>query len=498
MKKSIILLYILSCFNIVYSSSVISNINRFELSKKYLNSVATKISVSPPFLSLPGQIFECDLPLNFFKQEQALSFDLKFSTALEVQDKKAVFGVFDAIGQYKTPWLNARVRLNAYNLNSSTEYDFQEIEVERFISDRSAPITGMSEKDFIMPEAFLTFMYQNLQLGFGRKRLRWGPGFKGTLLHSGHTHAPFYFYHFKLDLADRIRMSAYLSGYDDEISFDRDDFSMDRVPGKLAMLSENPDQQIPTRYGAAHRVDVKFNKHFQLGIYEKVSFYGSQDLVRYANPLQMYYVGQRGGDNAPNLLGGFDFNLIFYPLRIYGEFLNDDITNFDTTGNPSKYALQLGGSWFFGDGILSEIGLEYTHVSYYTYGHYSVLNRHTFWGESLGWPWGNDQDLFHARALFRFRPDIIARVEANYWLLGEGTVYDSWHEDGRPNYDDKPYFPEDPNRIWSFILSATYLPRDWISLNMYYRPWVKNKELNHSFHTYLTIGLPWNLNYSLD
>ena len=491
-------LFLFGIIATVYSSSSISNINRYELSQDYLDSVQNSIREIPPFLSLPDQFIEHDLPINFSRQDQKLSFDVNFLTAIEMQDRRAGFGVADALGQFTTPWLRARVRLNAYNLNTSTDYDFQEIEFERFFSGRKAPITGIFETDFIMPEAYLTFIYQNLQLGFGREKLRWGPGYKGTLLHSGHTHAPFYFYHFKLDLADIIRISAYLSGYDDETSFDRDEFNMDRVPEQLAALAENTDRSIPTRYGAAHRLDVRFNKHFQLGIYEKVLFYGSQDLVRYANPLQMYYVGQRGGENAPNLLGGLDFNLVFYPLRIYGELLNDDITNFDTTGNPSKYAWQLGAEWYFDGTVLRQIGVEYTHVSYYTYGHYSVLNRHTYWNESIGWPWGNDQDLFHARALLRFRPNLYAKIEANYWLMGEGTIFDSWHEDGRPNFDDKSYFPENPDRILSFILSASYSPSDWVSLNVYYRPWWKNREFSQGFHTYLTVGLPWSLNYGLD
>ena len=496
---SLIAILLVLLFSLAHSSPAISPLNRFELSQEYIDSIHSTIEHDPLFLSLPN-IFEGDnsLPLNFKHQDQTLSFGVNFITAFENQQKAAGFGVLDAVGQYETSWLFAKVRLNGYGakgypqtLFDEPKEEFQEIAYERFFSGHRSPIRTGPEVDFTLPEAYMYFNYKNLQLGLGREKLRWGPGYKGTLLHSGYAHAPFYFYHFKLNMADRIHMSAYLCGYDDENAFGKTDFTKDKVP---AMLQESP---LPARYGAAHRLDIKFNKHFQLGIYEKVNFFGSQELIRYANPFQIYYLGLHTGNNYPNKMGGIDFNLVFHPLRIYGELLNDDITNFDTVGNPSKYGLQLGASWYFDNDILKEIGIEYTHITYYMYGHYTILNRHTYWNQSMGWPWGNDQDLFHARALFQFRPDLHAKVEANYWLMGQGKISDDWYEDGRPNFDDKPYFPENPDKILSLIFSANYSPLKWADFNVYYRPWWKNGDFNQGFHAFMRVGIPGRVEYEL-
>ena len=97
-----------------------------------------------------------------------------------------------------------------------------------------------------------------------------------------------------------------------------------------------------------------------------------------------------------------DFNVIIDRFRVYGEFINDDITVFKRSGNPNKYAYQLGGI-YYGRGKLVQTGIEYTHVAPYVYSHSRVLSRHSHWGESMGWPWGNDQDLFNAHAVFLFR-----------------------------------------------------------------------------------------------
>ena len=493
-----ITLLLLLLFSVSFSA--LSPLNRYELSSCYIDSIHSTIEHAPPFLSLPNAFKRNDsLPLNFQNHDQTLSFDINFITAYENQQKSTGFGVIDAAGQFEAPWLFARVSVNAYGAQGypqtrfdEPKEDFQEIAYERFFSGRRSPIRGGPEIDFTLPEAYLRFIYRNLHLGFGREKLRWGPGHKGTLLHSGYAHSPFYFYHFKLNMADRIHMSAYLCGYDDENAFRNSDFTEGKVP---SILQQRP---LPPRYGAAHRLDIKFNKHFQLGIYEKVNFFGSQDLIRYANPFQIYYLGLHSGNNYPNKLGGIDFNIIFHPLRIYGEFLNDDITSFDTVGNPSKYGLQLGACWYFNNDILREIGFEYTHLTYYIYGHYTILNRHTFWNQSMGWPWGNDQDLFHARALFRIRPDLRAKIEANYWLMGKGKISDDWYIDGMPNFDDKPYFPENADHILSFILSAQYTPLDWLDLNMYWRPWWKNGRFSQGFHLYLKTGLPFGRSYRLE
>lgn len=190
-KKINVIVYIFILLNVVqsFSSPAQTIQNRYEISQKHYEYIISTLEHDPQFLSLPYS-FDAglDLPITFKKQHQSLSFDAHFISAFEKQEKSIGFCALHATGQYRTPWLNARVRLLGYSTASSTADFFQEIAFERFVYDQSAPITGMFETNFIMLEAHLAFIYQNLQLGFGRDKLRWGPGYKGTLLHSGHTH----------------------------------------------------------------------------------------------------------------------------------------------------------------------------------------------------------------------------------------------------------------------------------------------------------------------
>ncbi|MBD3420579.1 MAG: hypothetical protein GF398_10725 [Chitinivibrionales bacterium] len=117
----------------------------------------------------------------------------------------------------------------------------------------------------------------------------------------------------------------------------------------------------------------------------------------------------------------------------------------------------------------------------------------------MGWPWGNDQDVFHAHAIFEFRDNLYSKFEANYWLKGKGSLKDDWYADGRPDLDHAPYWPEDPDKIISFILAAQYRPWYWMTWDIYLRPAWVNLKPDHSMHVFLRLDIPgrWEVDLGL-
>ena len=81
--------------------------------------------------------------------------------------------------------------------------------------------------------------------------------------------------------------------------------------------------------------------------------------------------------------------------------------------------------------------------------------------------------------------------------MGQGKISDGWHDDGKSNFDDKPYLPENPGKILSLIFSASYSPLTWADFNVYYRPWWKNGDFRQGVHVFMRLGVPGKINYNL-
>jgi hypothetical protein len=287
-------------------------------------------------------------------------------------------------------------------------------------------------------------------------------------------------------------MSSFLCGYEDESIYAPEIENWDTL--RVKNSPENM-KQFPPRYGAGQRLDIRIGQHVQVGVYELAGFYGANDLNRFANPLQVYYLSnQSSGTDHANLSAGADINVIVPPFRLYAEFLDDDLTMFEDAGNPNKYAYQLGMAYYGKTGLI-ETGFEYTHVARYVYGHSSALNRHAHWYRSMGWPWGNELDLFHAHSIFRIIPQLHGRLEFNYWLLGSGRITDDWYIDGSPDLDNAPYWPRGPERIVSIVLGAEYKPWYWLGLTASVRPsWVDGKQRFSAFgNLFADIPVVWKI-----
>jgi hypothetical protein len=477
MKKRIIIeiTLIIYAYCTIAFANPFSRTNRYALSYDYYSRIANLILTD----SIPMLSAEADRhvePIHSFfvlhNNYQSISAIGTFLGAFNSFGHDAIgFGAFGGAVNYNSRFLEGKADFNIYSTDVLKLNEFTMIDYERLISnDKKEYVSGMPKTGFNLPEAYLKFKYESIEVLTGRKKLRWGPGYKGTLGLSGTTISPLYLYHFKLKFAEFLHLSAFCSGLDDDKLF--------------------PSDNMDARYFAGQRIDWKINDHIQFGLFEMCDFSGQKDFIRYVNPLQIYVFSQFNGPESANLIGGLDLNVIFKPFRFYCELLDDDITIFEKAGNPNKFGYQIGAVHY---GLMPcyQIGIEYNHISKYVYGNsYSSKIQHAFWAESVGWPWGNDQDLFTIYALLKPHAKVDAKIEVNYWIKGDGTIDDDWVKDGSPDLDRVPYWPQNSRHILNAILSMRYQPWYWLTADFTVCPMLVDKKGSVSIGLYLLADIP--------
>lgn len=499
LQKIVICFFTIFCFYSFGTENLsrFSNLNRFDLSTEAVLQNRTAILDSAhsfwfsntPNLSVDRYAFKLKA------KEQMLGINIGAIAGYEQYKTYNLFAALRGSVAYSCPFLKAYISADVYTTQDRLNNPVQDIEFERFIKkDFNKPIEGSFDFRFNLPEAYLEASYKFIKLATGKMKLRWGPGYKGTLGLSGANYSPFYLYNLNLNFGNIIGATAFLCGYDDESIYSKELNYNDKTTVKSTKIDVKSN--FP-RYGAGQRLDIRIGRHIQIGIYELVDFFGSNELVRFANPLQVYYLSnESSGTNNSNLLGGMDFNVIVNRFRFYGEILNDDVTVFEDAGNPNKYAFQLGTT-FYGKDPLIQTGFEYTHVARYVYAHSRILSRHSFWGESMGWPWGNDMDLFNLHAVFNLPYNIKGRTELNYWIKGEGGIERDWYDDKKPDLDHAPYWPQNSRKIISAILAAEYSPFPWMTFNFYYEPAWEKGNMTNGVYSYLQLGIPGNREFRI-
>jgi hypothetical protein len=481
----------------VYSqdAGLFSPVNRFGLSYEYSDSLRAAVlsDSSTIFFSRP-----CDMRFprlagpagNVVFDENGMRAGAAFNAVaggIAADDDGISFGAINGHLTLASEHLDANIELSVFTAERlawlasgfPVENDY-----ERFMAGTERPIAGAMDFRFGVKEAYLTGKFKTLDVSAGKMKLRWGPGYKGTLGLSGTNYAPFYFYHINLGLGTFLKLSSFLAGYDDE-----DRFAGEVSPSDSLIVTANGRNisALPARYGAGQRIDVRLGRHVQLGLYELADFFGSGDLTRFANPLQFYYtVNSASGTNNANIMGGVDINVVFSPWRFYGEVLNDDVTMFEDAGNPDKYAFQVGAQCF-PKGYVTQAGIEYTHVTRYTYGHYTMLSRHTLWDEPLGWPWGNDGEWVTGHAVFNLSHRVRSKIEAGLWLKGSGELTDDWYADNMPDLDDAPFWTVSPDRAVTLSVSARYCFKEWLSVDCTLRPMWEGTSSSLALYAYLTL-----------
>lgn len=486
----------------VVNAQLFSLVNRYQISFDVLDSIYSTIhdSTTDKFIALPNAYIAP--PAHSFASlligEQRLSLNVRGLLFENLKNDSWQGNYFAAMHiEYQSPHLGGVIE---YDLHSSNRFlkttiadSMSDLDIEQVVTGYDH-ISGSGSKDFNFSQGYLKFDWKPLSVLIGKTKLRWGPGYKGTLGMSGTTFSPFYFYYLQLAMGRVINFSCFLNGFDDDFLF----------PDTL-----NTTDNLRERYGAGQRIDVRIGKHVQVGLYEFVDFHGSKYLSRFANPLQIYYFGNVSGGSQgngdpegemnTNILGGFDLSVIYPHWRAYLDFLNDDITVFTDDYAPNKFAYQIGAIIYPSNaGWIKEVGIEYTHISYGVYTHrYPGLNRHVYFSDPRGWPWGNDQDLWNMHIRTSLPHNLMVYGEANLAVKGQGTM-DEYHWDmsgpalaaldlkHTGNFVD---YSNDP-KIISFLLNPEWRPWKFGGMGLQYRPSFGSVKSTHELRAYLTVDLP--------
>lgn len=195
----ILFLFFIVTFQIQAGNSLFSPFNRYEFSNSQflLRRQQMRDTTQAAWLSLFDTCAQihCTTDILFSAKEQSLNFGFAALGAFEYFSKSSRFGIVQGNVDYATSFLKAHINANVYTTEQKSESPVNDILYERFIkTGAKEPISGLFDFRFNLPEAYIETRYKLLRLSIGKQKLRWGPGYKGTLGLSGVAYSPFYFY----------------------------------------------------------------------------------------------------------------------------------------------------------------------------------------------------------------------------------------------------------------------------------------------------------------
>ncbi|MBN1154774.1 hypothetical protein JXB12_07625 [candidate division KSB1 bacterium] len=290
--------------------------------------------------------------------------------------------------------------------------------------------------------AYMTYQRDWFQMEFGRDRIKWGPGKRGSLMLSKEN-----------PLFEILKLS-----------FTFDKFRFISFHGSL-------HSGAATKYMAGHRLEFKVFPWLFVSGSETV-IYGNRDIEpSYLNPLMPYHVAEHHlGDRDNNTMG---FDMTIYPLshhKIYGELFLDDFT---TAENPftyygNKFAFLIGHQWADPLG-LSDLNLswEYARIEPYVYTHKDSVNTYQNYNQSIGhWLGPNSDDLFIILD-YRINRDIRMALITERTRHGEGDL-NRPHTSGDSR--KKKFLSGTVENTWSYgVHISDQVFRDvFVSLNYYF------------------------------
>ncbi len=185
------------------------------------------------------------------------------------------------------------------------------------------------------------------------------------------------------------------------------------------------------RYMSGHRLDYQYNDRVEIGVAEWILYGGDAQTLewKYANPFTFYYALQYNAKADDNVM--FALDAAIRPvdgLRLYGEWVIDDIQYESDSNDPHAVAWLLGLTWYpeqF-DGQL-EVHSEYARVNRWAYTHLVPDNQFTHFGYAIGHPIGTDADTVRLSAAYQFTVSAEATVHAVLTRHGEGTIADRFY-----------------------------------------------------------------------
>ena len=199
----------------------------------------------------------------------------------------------------------------------------------------------------------------------------------------------------------------------------------------------NRDSIVPKKYAAMHRLEVNATDRLQFSIYESVIF-ASDSLdgrkgfdIAYMNPLIFYRAVEADRGSPDNvLLGGAVAYRPIDGLLVYADLLLDElrVSRIGEKWWANKWAGQIGLSAVPVSGLL--VGVEYTRLRPYLYGHNEPLNAYVHYQDFLGHPAGPNAVDVSGFIDYRITPSIVLKMAASRTVRGRN--------DGDINYGSNP------------------------------------------------------------
>ncbi len=185
------------------------------------------------------------------------------------------------------------------------------------------------------------------------------------------------------------------------------------------------------RYMSGHRLDYQFNDRVEIGIAEWVLYGGDAQHLewKYANPITFYYFLQYNTKADDNVM--FAFDAAIRPIdgvRLYGEWVIDDIQYESDSDDPHSVAWLLGLTWYPRQlGRHLGIHSEYARVNRWAYTHLVPDNQFTHFGYAIGHPISTDTDTVRFSASYQFTVSAEAEILGVVTRRGEGTIADRYY-----------------------------------------------------------------------
>ena len=192
--------------------------------------------------------------------------------------------------------------------------------------------------DFDVSNIKINYKYDNLNLYFGKFDSHWGPGVSSLIL--SNKSPSFSKFGFLLKVGPKFKFE-YLHG--SLKSLITDSLNINYYSQDIYGGNRNPNLN---RFIAAHRIDLKLNSYFTLGLNEIV-VYGVRNIdMLYCIPFLPFWSTQHYLGDLDNIIMSADFKLhINKKINLYGAILIDEWTpslTFDKQENRNWFGYQLG------------------------------------------------------------------------------------------------------------------------------------------------------------
>ena len=127
----------------------------------------------------------------------------------------------------------------------------------------------------------------------------------------------------------------------------------------------------------------------------------------------------------------FAFDAAIRPIdgvRLYGEWVIDDIQYVPGANDPHAVAWLLGATWY-PQYLGRHLGIhsEYARVNRWAYTHLVPDNQFTHFGYAIGHPIGTDSDTVRFSATYQLTVSADAEILAVFTRQGEGTIADRFY-----------------------------------------------------------------------